>query len=69
MTYQLVSKEQDGFQAEFSVAEIEEIFEGRAKVKDHGIVATFGSKPSYQGQTDTTCDSVVYFVQDRCHLS
>jgi hypothetical protein len=58
--YQLVSQEQDGFETEFAVAEVEEVLEGGPEqVKDHGIVVAFGAVPANKGHTDAAGESLV----------
>jgi hypothetical protein len=52
---ELIGKEEDGFQREFAVAKVEEIFQtGPKQVENHGIVVTFGSKPTDERDPNTT---------------
>jgi hypothetical protein len=54
-TYQLICEEQNGFQTELAIAEIEKVLEGGTKkVEHHGVIVTFGPVPSDEGYTDTT---------------
>jgi hypothetical protein len=50
---ELISKEKDRLQREFTVAEVEEIFQaGTKKVENHGVVITLGAKPADEGNTN-----------------
>lgn len=52
---ELVGQEEDRLQGELPVAEVEEIFQARAeKIQHHRVVVAFGSKPTDEGNTDTT---------------
>jgi len=52
---ELVGKEQDGLEGELSVAEVEEILQtGTKEIEDHGVVVTFGSKPTNKGNADAS---------------
>lgn len=54
-THQLISEQQDCLEREFTVAEVEEIFEGGTKeVDDHCVIVTFGTEPSNKGDADAT---------------
>jgi len=56
----LISKKQDGFEGEFSTAEIEEVLErGTKQVDDHGIIVAFGAKPTDKRDSDTASKSFV----------
>jgi hypothetical protein len=56
----LICQQEDSLETELAVAKVEEIFQRRAeKIKNHGIVVAFGSKPSDKGNTDTTSESLV----------
>jgi hypothetical protein len=56
----LVSKKQDGLEAELAVAEIEKILERRTKkVQDHGVVVTFGSEPPDERDANTARKGLV----------
>lgn len=57
---ELVGKQQNGFQGELSVAEIEKIFQaGAEKVENHGVVITFSAKPAHKWNTDATSERLV----------
>jgi hypothetical protein len=57
---QLVGKEKDGLQGELSVAEVEEVFQGRSEeVEDHSIVITLGTEPADKGDADTSSEGLV----------
>lgn len=59
-TDELICQKQNGLEAEFAVAEVEEIFERRAeKVKDHGVVVTFSAEPPDEGHADATRECLV----------
>lgn len=50
---ELVGKEEDGFQGEFVVVEVEQIFEiGIKKVEDYGVVVVFGVKLVNEGNVN-----------------
>lgn len=56
----LIGQQQDSLQRELSVAEVEQILQaGSEKVKNHGIVVTLGSKPSYERDAYTTSKGLV----------
>jgi hypothetical protein len=58
--YQLICQQEDSLETELAVAEVEEIFQRRPeKIKNHGIVVAFGSKPSNKGHPNTTSKSLV----------
>ena len=58
--YQLICQQEDSLETKLAVAKVEEIFQRRAeKIKNHGIVVAFGSKPSNEGHTNTTSESLV----------
>lgn len=53
--HQLISEQQNCLEREFTVAEVEEVFEGRTKeVDDHCVVVTFGAEPPDKRDADTT---------------
>ena len=53
--HKLVCEEQDGFEAEFAVAKVEEVLEGGAEeVEDHDIVIALCAEPSDKGDTHTS---------------
>jgi hypothetical protein len=57
---ELIGKEEDGLQRELAVAEVEEILQARTeKVKNHGVVVTFSSKPANEGNPNTTSQRFV----------
>ena len=57
---ELICQEQDSLQRELPVAEVEQILQtGAEKVKDHGIVVTFGSEPTHEWNTDTAGQGLV----------
>lgn len=61
MTYQLIREQKDGLEAELAVAEVEEVFEGRAEeVEDHSVVVAFGSEPSNERDPNTASESLVH---------
>ena len=46
---ELIGQQENGLQGELAVAEIEEILQARSEqIQDHGIVVTFGSKPTHK---------------------
>ena len=50
---ELIGEQEDGLEGELAVAEVEEVFEGRAEqVEHHGVVVALGAEPSYEGDTD-----------------
>lgn len=56
----LIGKKQDGLQRELAVAEVEKILQtGTKQIDNHGIVITFGTKPTNEGDTDTTGERLV----------
>ena len=56
----MVSKKQDGLEAELAVAEIEQIFKGGTKeIQDHGVVVTFGSEPPDERDANTARKGLV----------
>lgn len=58
--YKLVGEEQNRFQCELSIAEVEKIFQaGTQQVHDHGIVATFRTKPTHKGNANATSEGFV----------
>ena len=59
-THQLVSKEEDGFQAELAVAKVEEILQGWAKeIKNHCIVVALCTEPPNERNSDTARKGLV----------
>lgn len=55
ITHQLISQQKHGFQAEFTIAEVEQVLQtGSKKVQNHGIVVAFCSKPSDKWDADAT---------------
>lgn len=61
-TYQLISEKENSLQAKLAITEVEQILKwGTKKVKDHGVVVTFCTKPSYEGYTDTSSEGFVDF--------
>jgi hypothetical protein len=57
---ELVGEQQDGLQRELAVAEVEEIFQGRAEqVQDHGVVVALGAEPAHKGNADTASERLV----------
>ena len=60
MTYQLICQKQDSLEAEFAIAEVEEVLKrGAEEIDDHCIIIAFGSEPANERNTDTTCKSLV----------
>jgi hypothetical protein len=56
----LIGEKKDSLQGELAVAEVEKVLQGRAEqVQDHGIVVALGTKPTYEGDTDTTSEGLV----------
>ncbi len=56
----MICQEENSFQAELSVAEVEKIFKGWAKkIKNHGVVIAFGAKPSDKRDADTARKSFI----------
>ena len=56
----MVSKKQDGLEAEFAVAKVEQILERGAKeIQDHGVVVTFGSEPPDERDANTARKGLV----------
>ncbi|KAI3487940.1 hypothetical protein L1887_48023 [Cichorium endivia] len=54
------SEEKDGLEGELSVAEVEEVLEGRAEeVDDHGVVVALLAVPADEGDADTACEGLV----------
>jgi hypothetical protein len=52
---ELIGKEQNSFQGEFSVAEVEQILQTRSEqIQDHCIVVTLGPEPADKWDADTT---------------
>jgi hypothetical protein len=59
-THQLIGEEENRFERELSVAEVEEILERRAEeIKDHGVIIALCAEPSHKGYTDATRESLV----------
>lgn len=57
---ELVSQEEDSLQRKFTVAEVEQILQGRTKkVDNHGIVVTFGTEPADERNANTTSKGLV----------
>jgi hypothetical protein len=57
---ELVCEEQNGLEAEFAVAKVEEIPNGRAKkVEDHDVVVALGTEPSHKRDPNATRESLV----------
>lgn len=57
---ELISQQEDGLEREFSVAEVEQIFQrGAEEIKYHGVVITFCAEPSHKRNTDTSCQRFV----------
>ena len=56
----MVSKKKDSLQAEFTVAEVEEVLEtGAEEVKNHGIVVALCAEPPHKGDADTAGQGLV----------
>lgn len=59
-TYELIGKEKDGLEAEFAVAEVEEILERwPEEIDNHRIVVAFSTEPTDKGNTDTASQGLV----------
>ena len=57
VTDQLISEQQDRLEREFTVAEVEEVFEGRTEeVDDHCIIVAFCSEPSDERHANTASE-------------
>ena len=62
MTYELVSKKKDSFERELPIAEVKQVFKGRAQqVDNHRIVVTFGTEPAHERNANATGESFVDF--------
>jgi hypothetical protein len=60
VTYELVCEEENGLEAEFAVAKVEEVLErGAEEVENHGIVIALGAEPSYKGNTHAAGEGLV----------
>jgi hypothetical protein len=58
----LVCQQENGLEAELAVAKVEQILKGGTEeVEHHGVVITFGSKPSHEWNSDATCECLVDF--------
>jgi hypothetical protein len=56
----LIGEKQHCLQGELAVAEVEEVFEGRAEeVEDHGVVIALSSEPADEGDADTASEGLV----------
>lgn len=59
--YELIGKEENRLQGEFTVAEVEEVLQaGSEQVEDHCIVVTLGSEPPDVRNTDTAGKGLVH---------
>jgi hypothetical protein len=57
---ELIDQKEDSLQREFSVAEVEEIFQtGTKKVEDHDIVVTFATEPTDEGNAESTSERLI----------
>ena len=58
---QLIGQEEDRLQGEFPVAEIEQILQaGSEEVEHHGVVVTFRSEPTDEGDADASGQRLVH---------
>jgi hypothetical protein len=58
----LVSQEKDCLQGKLPVAEVEQIFKGRAQqIDDHRIIIAFGTKPAHERDSNTPGKRFVNF--------
>lgn len=56
----LIRQQQDRFQREFAVAEVEEVFQaGSKEVENHSIVITLGTEPTNEWDTDSPSQGLV----------
>ena len=59
-TYELIGQEEDGLETELPVAEVEQVFEGRAEqIDDHGVVVALRPEPTDKGDANTTGGGLV----------
>jgi hypothetical protein len=57
---QLVGQQQHRLQRKLAVAEVEEVFQGRAEqVQDHGVVVALGAEPTHERDADATGERLV----------
>lgn len=57
---ELIGEEQDRLEGKLAVAKVEEILQtGAEKIQDHGIVVTFGTEPSDEGNPDTAGERLI----------
>lgn len=57
---ELIGEQQHGLEGEFAVAEVEEVFQGRAEqVQDHGVVVAFCAEPADEGNADAAGEGFV----------
>jgi hypothetical protein len=57
---ELIGEEKNCLQRELAVAEVEQIFKGRAKeIQYHGIIVTLGAEPADKGDADTSSKGLV----------
>jgi hypothetical protein len=58
----LISKEKNSFERELPIAEVEQVFEGRAQqVDNHRIIVTFGTEPAHERNANATGEGFVDF--------
>lgn len=57
---ELIGQEENSLEGELSVAEVEEVLQaGAQKIKDHGVVVTFGAKPADERDANSTGQGLV----------
>ena len=50
----MVRQKQHGFERKLALAEVEQVFEGRAEqIDDHGVVVALSAEPPHEGYADT----------------
>ena len=60
ITYELIGEQEHRLERKFAVAEIEEVFKGRAKeIDNHRIVVTFGTEPPDERDADAASKRLV----------
>lgn len=57
---ELVGQQKNGLQREFTVAEVEKIFQtGSKQIENHSVVITLGTEPAYEWDPNTTSEGLV----------
>ncbi len=58
---ELVRKEENRLQREFSVAEVEQVLQtGTEQIENHSIIVAFRSRPTHEGDADTAGERLVH---------